>query len=180
MLNKSKRNNILKVTLTAMLIAMAFVLPFVTMQIESIGDMLCPMHIPVIICGFVCGGPWGLVAGLVAPLLRSLILGMPVLYPTGIAMMFELATYGFLSGFLYKVFPRKKPYIYTSLVLAMVAGRFVWGFARLALFGFDVESFGLEAFWAGAVVNAIPGIIVQLVLIPVVVMAVEKIFKLKK
>ena len=163
-----------------MFIAMALVLPFVTMQIESIGDMLCPMHIPVIICGFVCGGPWGLLAGLISPLLRYAIFGMPPIYPTGIAMMFELATYGFLSGFLYKKLPSKKLYIYISLVAAMVAGRFVWGFARLALFSFDVTKFGFEAFWAGAFLNAIPGIIVQLVLIPPIIMAIEKTFKEKK
>ncbi len=177
---KNKKNNIQKISLTAMFIAMAFVLPFVTMQIESIGDMLCPMHIPVIICGFVCGGPWGFVAGIVAPLLRSLILWRPVLYPTGIAMMFELGTYGFLSGFLYKKLPSKKPYIYVSLVTSMIVGRIVWGVARLALFSFDVTRFGFEAFWAGAVLNAIPGIIVQIVLIPPIIIAIEKIFKVKK
>lgn len=176
---KNKKINIQKISLTAMFIAMAFVLPFVTMQIESIGDMLCPMHIPVIICGFVCGGPWGLLAGLVSPLLRSLVLGMPVMYPTAIAMAFELGTYGFVAGLVYKKTPSKKIYTYVSLLAAMVTGRVVWGVVRFALFGFDVGKFGFEAFWAGAVLNAIPGIIVQIILIPVIVIAIQKLTKNK-
>ncbi len=171
------KNLIQKMCLSAMFVALAFVLPFLTMQINEIGDMLCPMHIPVILCGFVCGAPWGMAAGIVSPILRSLIMTMPVMYPTAIGMAFELATYGFVAGLLYEKLPKKKPYIYVSLISAMVIGRIVWGLARLALFGFDFDKFGLTAFWAGAVGNAIPGIIVQIILIPVIVMSVEKIRK---
>lgn len=168
-----------KITLSAMFLALSFVLPFFTMQINEIGDMLCPMHIPVILCGYLCGGPWGLVVGIIAPLLRSLVMTMPVMYPTAICMAFELGTYGLTAGLLYKVLPKKKPYIYVSLVGAMILGRIVWGIARIVLFGFDFTKFGWAAFWSGAVLNAIPGIIVQIILIPVVVMAVEKITEKK-
>lgn len=163
-----------KITLSAMFTALAFVLPFFTMQIEKIGDMLCPMHIPVILCGFICGAPWGLLVGVISPLLRSLIMTMPVMFPTAICMAFELGTYGLVAGLLYNALPQKKPYIYVSLAGAMVTGRIVWGIARIVLLGFDFSKFGWSAFWAGAVLNAIPGIIVQIVLIPVVVMALEK------
>jgi thiamine transporter ThiT len=163
-----------KITLSAMFTALAFVLPFFTMQIEKIGDMLCPMHIPVILCGFICGAPWGLLVGVISPLLRSLIMTMPVMFPTAICMAFELGTYGLVAGLLYNALPKKKPYIYVSLAGAMVTGRIVWGIARIVLLGFDFSKFGWSAFWAGAVLNAIPGIIVQIVLIPVVVMAIEK------
>lgn len=163
-----------KTTLSAMFTALAFVLPFFTMQIEKIGDMLCPMHIPVILCGFICGAPWGLLVGVISPLLRSLIMTMPPMFPTAICMAFELGTYGLVSGLLYNALPKKKPYIYVSLAGAMVTGRIVWGIARIVLLGFDFSKFGWSAFWAGAVLNAIPGIIVQIVLIPVVVMALEK------
>ncbi len=171
------KNLIEKMCLCAMFVALAFVLPFLTMQINEIGDMLCPMHIPVILCGFVCGAPWGLVAGLVSPILRSLIMTMPVMYPTAIGMAFELATYGFVAGLLYEKLPKKKPYIYVSLISAMVIGRIVWGISRIVMLGFDFTKFGWAAFWAGAVGNAIPGIIVQIILIPVIVMSVEKIRK---
>lgn len=163
-----------KTALSAMFIALAFVLPFFTMQIEKIGDMLCPMHIPVMLCGFICGAPWGLVVGIISPLLRSLVMTMPVMYPTAIAMAFELGAYGLVSGLLYNALPKKKQYIYLSLAGAMVAGRIVWGIARIALFGFDFTKFGWSAFWAGAVANAIPGIVVQIALIPVIIMTLER------
>lgn len=175
-----KKIIIQKTTLSAMFIALAFVMPFFTMQIPEIGDMLCPMHVPVMLCGYVCGAPWGLLVGIISPLLRSLVMTMPVMYPTGIAMAFELATYGFMVGFLHNKLPQKKPFIYVSLISAMVAGRIVWGFARAALFGFDVGRFGFEAFWAGAVLNAIPGIIVQIIIVPVIVMLLQKYFPMNK
>ena len=164
-----------KAMLSAMFMALAFVLPFFTMQIDRIGDMLCPMHIPVILCGFLCGAPWGLLVGVITPIIRSLIMTMPVMFPTAIGMAFELGTYGIMAGLLYNALPKKKPYIYVSLVGAMVIGRIVWGLARIVMFGFDFTKFGWSAFWAGAVLNAIPGIIVQIVLIPVVVMTLEKV-----
>lgn len=162
-----------KTALAAMFIALSFVLPFFTMQIEKIGDMLCPMHIPVILCGFICGAPWGLLVGIVSPILRSLVMTMPVMFPTAIGMAFELGTYGLMAGLLYNALPKKKQYIYVSLIGAMITGRIVWGIARIVMFGFDFTKFGWSAFWAGAVVNAIPGIIIQIVLIPVIVILIR-------
>lgn len=162
------------VALAAMFLAIAFVLPFFTGQIPQIGNMLCPMHLPVILCGYICGGPWGLVVGFVAPLLRSFIIGAPTLFPRAVAMAFELAAYGFFSGFFYRVLPKKKINIYASLVLSMIIGRLVWGFVQIACVGFNASEFGLAAFWAGAVANAVPGIIIQLILIPVLVIVLEK------
>lgn len=169
-----KKNNLINLALAAMFLAFAFVMPFLTGQIQQIGNMLCPMHIPVILCGFICGGPWGLAVGFVAPLLRSFILGMPPMYPTAFAMAFELAAYGFMSGVLYRAFPKKKGYIYCSLIISMIIGRLVWGAVQFACVGLDSSEFGLAAFWAGAVVNALPGIFLQIVLIPVIVMLLEK------
>ena len=97
-----------KMVLAAMFLALAMVLPFLTGQIPQIGSALCPMHIPVLLCGFFCGPWYALAVGFIAPLLRFLIFGMPPIMPTGIAMCFELATYGFMVGFLYKKLPKKK------------------------------------------------------------------------
>lgn len=169
-----KQKSLINLALAAMFLALAFVMPFLTGQIQQIGNMLCPMHIPVILCGFICGGPWGLAVGFVAPLLRSFILGMPPMYPTAFAMAFELAAYGFVSGVLYRAFPKKKGYIYCSLIVSMIIGRLVWGAVQFVCMGLDASKFGLAAFWAGAVTNALPGIILQVVLIPVVVMLLEK------
>ena len=175
-----KKNDIKKLTLSAMFLALALVMPFLTGQIPQIGAMLCPMHIPVLLCGFFCGGPWGLLVGFVAPVLRSIIFGMPPMFPKAICMAFELATYGLVSGLLHKVLPKKKWTVYVSLILAMIAGRVVWGLAMLICMGFDTTKFGMTAFVSGALLNAIPGIIVQLVLIPIIVITLEKFVNREK
>lgn len=172
-----KQNSSVNLALSSMFLALAFVMPFLTGQIPQIGSMLCPMHIPVILCGFVCGAAWGLVVGFIAPLLRSFTLGMPVLFPVAFAMAFELAAYGFMSGFLYRKLPENKVNIYLSLIVAMIAGRLVWGVIQLCCVGFDISKFNLSAFWTGAVANAIPGIAIQVLLIPVLVIALEKVNK---
>lgn len=168
------KTNLKTLVLAALFLALALVLPFLTGQIPEIGSMLCPMHIPALLCGFFCGWPWGLAVGLIAPVLRSLLFSMPPMYPMAVCMAFELATYGAVSGYLYGKLPHKKSSIYVSLLTAMVAGRLVWGLARFLCSGLDVSAFGLSAFWSGAVATAIPGIIVQILLIPVLVMALEK------
>lgn len=170
-----KRNDIKKLTLSAMFLALAFVMPFLTGQIPQIGSMLCPMHIPVLLCGFFCGVPWGLAVGFIAPLLRSFTLGMPPMFPTAFCMAFELATYGFFAGLLYNKLPRKKVNVYISLLGAMIIGRLVWGAVMFCCMGLDASKFGLSAFWAGAVLNAVPGIVLQIVLIPVAVITLEKL-----
>lgn len=169
-----RKNEIKKLTLSAMFLAMAFIMPFLTGQIPQIGSMLCPMHIPVLLCGFFCGAPWGIGVGFIAPLLRSITLGMPPMFPKAICMAFELATYGFIAGFLYNKLPKKKINVYVSLISAMVIGRLVWGVVMFGCMGFDISQFGLSAFLAGAVLNAIPGIIIQIIFIPIVVIALEK------
>lgn len=175
-----KHNGLIKMILAALFLALAYVMPFLTGQIPEVGAMLCPLHIPVILCGFICGWPWGLVVGFIAPLLRSLILGMPPLFPTAVCMAFELAVYGGLSGLMHRILPKKKPYIYLSLIIAMTVGRLVWGVAMTACAGIGGTEFGFAAFIAGAFTNAIPGIIVQIILIPILVMVLDnpKIMKL--
>ena len=168
------KKSTLKLTYAALCLALAIVLPFLTGQIPQIGQALSPMHIPVLLCGFLCGWPWGLVIGFVAPLLRSVLFGMPPLFPTACAMAFELAAYGALSGLLYKRLPKKTGYIYVTLILAMVGGRIVWGIARLIFAGIQGTGFTFAAFIAGAVTGSIPGIILHIVLIPLIVIALKK------
>ena len=166
--------NLKKMVLAALFLALALVLPFLTGQIPEVGSMLCPMHIPVLLCGFFCGWPWGIAVGLIAPVLRSVTFGMPPMFPVAICMSFELATYGAVSGWLYAKLPKKKLSIYGALLCAMILGRLVWGAARFICTGLDASAFGIAAFWSGAVTTAIPGIIVQIILIPLLVMALEK------
>lgn len=162
-----------KLTYAALYLAIALVLPFLTGQIPEIGSMLAPMHIPVLLCGFVCGWPWGLTVGLVAPPLRCLLFGMPPLL-TAIAMAFELAAYGAISGVLHKLLPKKNWCIYLSLICAMAGGRVVWGLVRWLLAGLQHTTFTPALFIAGAVTTAVPGIILHIVLIPIIVMALDR------
>ena len=163
-----------KMTVSAMLFALGLVLPFLTGQIPQIGQMLCPMHIPVFLCGLICGWPWGAAVGFLLPLVRSVLFGMPVIFPNGIAMAFELATYGLVAGLIYF----RKGYFclrscYVALITAMIAGRVVWGLARCVLLGFG-GTFTWKMFVAGALLNAIPGIILHLILVPGVMLALGR------
>ena len=163
-----------KITYSALYMAIALILPFVTGQIPEIGAMLCPMHIPALLCGFMCGWPWGVAVGFISPLLRSVMFGMPAMFPAAIAMAFELAVYGGMAGLLYSRLPRKKWMIYAALLISMIAGRVVWGAVQALLAGLSGNSFTWTLFLTGAVINAIPGIIMQLVLIPVLVVTMDK------
>ena len=174
-----KSKTIFKITLSAFFLALAFVLPFLTGQIPQIGSMLCPMHIPIILCGFICGWKYGLIIGVVAPIIRSLTLAMPPLFPTALCMAFELGAYGLISGLLYNVLPKSKLSIYLSLIIAMIVGRVVWGTAMFFAMGLNFNEFGLSAFWTGAFANAFPGIIIQIVLIPLIIMTYEKFLQKK-
>jgi thiamine transporter ThiT len=162
------------IALAGLFLALGLTLPFLTGQIPQIGSRLLPMHIPILLCGFICGWPIGLVIGLITPLLRSLLFGAPPMYPIAIAMAFELATYGALTGLLYKLLPRKTLSIYVSLVAAMIGGRVIWGAAQMILLGLDGKAFTWAAFAAGGFVNALPGIILQIILIPVLLIALKK------
>ena len=168
------KNRTKKIVLSALFLALAYLLPFLTGQIPEIGNMLCPMHLPVLLCGFICGWPWGLAVGFIAPLFRSLILSMPPLLPKAICMAFELAAYGAIAGFMYRRFPRKKIFIYLSLLIAMIAGRLVWGAAMFICLGATGGSFTFAFFLTEAITNALPAIVLQVVLVPLLVMIAER------
>lgn len=158
-----------------MFMALGLVLPFLTAQVPQIASMLLPMHIPVLLCGYACGWQYGLVVGAVTPLLRSFLFAVPVMFPGAVAMAFELAVYGMMTGIFYRLFPRKIWSIYASLLIAMVSGRIVWGAVRMTIAGITGNAFTWKLFLAGALTQAVPGIILQLVLIPILVMAMRKV-----
>lgn len=158
-----------RLVLSAMLLSVGIILPFFTGQIPSVGSMLLPMHLPVFVCGLVCGWQYGGAVGLILPLLRSALFGMPPLYPNALSMAAELAVYGFLVGLLYALWRRRGiPAVYGALIPAMLVGRGIWGLTQLLLLGLKDLPFSGHAFLAGAFLNAIPGIILQLVLIPAI------------
>lgn len=169
------REKTYKLVLTALFLALCLVLPFVTGGIPTIGNMLLPMHIPVLLCGLLCGWQYGLVIGFVAPLLRSVLFGMPPIYPVALAMAFELAAYGLTIGLVYTALHKRGlAALYGSLLVAMVGGRLVWGVAEVVLLGMAGNAFTLQAFLSGALLTAVPGIVLQLVLIPAVMVALDR------
>ena len=134
-----KNQNTKRLAYAALFLALCLVLPMLTGQIPQIGSMLLPMHIPVLLCGLVCGWQYGAVVGFVAPLLRSVLFGMPPMYPVAIAMAFELLTYGLVIGLVYRRLAQKGlAGVYAALVTAMVAAWlrlccWAWAARRLPL-----------------------------------------------
>ena len=176
---KMKNKKLVNLILAAFFLGIGLVLPFVTGQIQKIGNMLLPMHIPVLLCGFICGPQYGILVGFVLPLMRSVLFGMPVMYPNAVSMAFELAAYGLISGLLFgRVKKQSVSAVYGSLIPAMLGGRIVWGIAQTVLLG--LEGFTFRMFIAGAFVNAVPGIILQLILIPAVMLALDKMNLIKR
>ncbi len=167
-------NNIQNLVLSALFIAIGIVLPFFTGQIPEIGSALLPMHIPVLLCGIICGGKYGLLVGAITPLLRSVLFGMPPMFPTATAMAFELAAYGLVIGIMYKLLAGKNGQTIISLVTSMLLGRIVWGVTMSILLGVTGGAFSFELFVSGAVLGAIPGILLQLILIPVVITLLKR------
>ena len=164
-----------KLVLSSVLLALGIVLPFFTGQIKEIGDTLLPMHMPAMICGFTCGPIFGGVTGLLIPLIRSFTFGMPPLYPNAIWMSLELCAYGLTTGLFYlRKKKRSTLYLYISLISAMICGRVVWGVAKVILLGLKNKPFTFQMFIASGFVDALPGIIIQLILIPIILRLIEK------
>lgn len=170
-----KKRGIQNLVLSAMFLAIGFVLPLFTGQIKVIGQMLLPMHLPVMLCGLICGAPYGFAVGLLLPILRSVVFSMPPIYPNSVWMSLELAAYGLVIGLVYALFEKKNTLsVYVSLIAAMIAGRIVWGIAKAILLGLGGKPFTFAMFIAGGFAEAFPGIILQLVLIPLIMVIINR------
>lgn len=172
---KVKQSAIKNLTLSAMFIALGLVLPFLTGQIPQFGNALLPMHIPIFLCGLICGWKYGAPAGFILPLIRYALFGMPVIFPIGIAMAFELAVYGLIAGLFYERSLRQNVItLYRSVITAMITGRIIWGIVQFLLLGIGGEGFTWKMFIAGAFLNAVPGIILQLIIIPAIMVMLNR------
>lgn len=154
-------------------LALGLALPFLTGQIPQLGNKILPMHIPVLLCGFFCGARMGGIVGFITPLLRSFLFTMPPLFPGATAMVFELCVYGIVAGLVYLALRRTTFAVFVALISAMIAGRIVWGTVTYIFFQMMGMDFTWKLFTAGAFFNAIPGIIIQLILIPFLVITLE-------
>lgn len=161
-----------KLTLASVCIALCVVLPIAFHSIPDAGSVFLPMHIPVLICGMICGWPYGLICGLMGPLLSSAITGMP---PIAIlpAMMIECGTYGMVSGIMLKLVHTRSTYgdLYIALVVAMLAGRVLSGIAKALIF---MPGMAMTAWITASFITALPGILIQLVFLPSVVLTLMK------
>lgn len=162
-----------KLTLSALFLALGLVLPLITGQIPQIGKMLLPMHIPVLLCGLACGWPYGLVCGLLGPVLSGVLTGMPspAVLP---GMMVECGVYGLVSGLMMQLVHTKKLYadLYISQITAMLLGRILSGVCKALIFA--PATFTVAAWATTSFVTGLPGIVIQLVLLPTLVVALTK------
>ena len=166
-------NNTRKIVLTALLIAIGVALPQAFHAIPNAGSIFLPMHIPVLVSGFLVGPIYGLIAGILTPLLSHLLFSMPPV-PVLPSMLCELAVYGLTTGIFYRLFKFENEMvnIYASLICAMLCGRITYGILNALVF--RAGQYNLNAWLSAAFVTAIPGIIIQLVLIPILVRILKR------
>ena len=168
-----KLSTVKKSIITAVCIALCVVLPMAFHTIPRAGMIYLPMHIPVLLCGLICGWPYGLLCGAAGPLLSSLLTGMP---PAAVlpAMCIECAVYGLATGLLMKYVRTGKVYgdLYISLVASMLCGRIIAGILKALIFARG--EFTMAAWVGSDFVTALPGIIIQLAIIPSIVFGLMK------
>lgn len=161
-----------KIVLCGLFIAFGVLLPMIFHQFNMGGPGFLPMHIPVLITGLFLGPAAGLLVGLVTPILSSLLTGMPVFFPMLPIMIFELGTYGLISGY---VSEKLRSNTYISMITAMISGRLVAGivvFVLVTFFGF--KGAGPVLFIKGAIITGLPGILIQLAFIPPIAKLLRK------
>ncbi|MDR0946698.1 MAG: ECF transporter S component [Ruminococcus sp.] len=173
-MNSNITNLLKKLTLSALCLALGLILPFLTGQIPQIGNALSPMHFPVFLCGLLCGWQYGGLVGAVLPVFRFMLFGMPPLYPTGLTMTFELAAYGITAGLVAALLAKNYLGRIIALVSAMVTGRLVWGAASIFVYNAQDKPFGMSVLITQTVTNAVPGIVLQILIIPLIAVAVDR------
>lgn len=169
----SKMSSVKRSMLTAVCIGLCVVLPMAFHSIPNAGSILLPMHIPVLLCGLICGWSFGLLCGFAGPLLSSLLTGMPPMAYLP-SMLVELAAYGLVCGLMINLVHTKKLYadLYISLVVALIAGRIVAGVARALIFA--AGRYSMAAWITSYFVTSWPGLVIQLIFIPAIVVALMK------
>lgn len=182
-MKKMKKTETYRLVTAGLLTAIGVILPIILRNMtplqaaisslipgQQIGAILLPMHLPVLLCGFICGWKYGIICGLIIPFLTNLFNGGVPPIPVAISMAFELAAYGGICGFLNK----KKLPVFISLISAMLVGRVVMGIANVIINGLEGNPYGIKMYLTGAFIAAWPGIIIQLILIPIILTALKK------
>ena len=167
-----------KLTLTAMFLSLGIVLPMLFGQVPQIGSMLLPMHIPVFLCAFICGWKYSVPMSFILPLLRSVLFSRPNMYPEAISIAFELAVYALVAGLIFEAFSKKNlKAVYVSMISAMVLGRVVRILVQMALLGLKGTPFTFSAVFSSVVIVGLPGIILQLIAVPLILFTFKRNIK---
>jgi hypothetical protein len=168
-----KMSKVKQSIITAVCIALCVVLPLAFHSIPQSGVIYCPMHIPVLICGLVCEWQFGLICGIIGPVISSIVTGMPSIVDMP-SMMIELVIYGVVCALIMKVVHTKKLYLdlYISLITAMLLGRVTAGVVKALIFARG--SMTITTWATTYFVTCLPGIIIQLILIPAIYFALQK------
>lgn len=174
-----RNDSLYRLLITAILLAVGMVLPFLTGQLQSFGQLISPLHIPAFICGLTCGWGWGAALGLVLPILRGLIFGMPPFPAVGLPMAFELMFYGLVSGIAYpmlrKAFKDKRLVaMLIAMVIAMIVGRCAGGVAKAIMMGVQGQGYAFSVFFASYFTGTAVGAVIHLIVCPLIVLALEK------
>lgn len=166
-------SSVKKSIITASCIALCIVLPMAFHAIPNAANIYCPMHVPALLCGLVCGWPMGLLCGIAGPVLSSVFTGMPPMAYLP-SMVVELAAYGFFAGLVITLLRTGSLYadLYISLVASLLAGRILAGVAKALIF--SAGKYSLAAWTTSYFITSLPGLIIQLALIPSIVVALEK------
>ena len=164
-----KLSNIKRLTLTALCVALCVVVPMAFHTIPNAGVVMLPMHIPVLLCGLVCGWQYGLLCGILGPLVSSVVTGMP---PAAIlpGMMVECGMYGCVGGLMMAYVRTGILYLdlYISLPVAMLMGRIISGIVKALIL---TPGMSLTVWATTSFVTALPGISIQLILLPTLIVA---------
>lgn len=165
-------SHIKKIVLTAVCAALCVVVPMAFHSIPNAGSIFLPMHLPVLLCGMLCGWPFGLTCGLIGPLLSSLITAMPPAAALP-GMLVECTVYGAVAGALLQHVNTKNRYadLYISLVPAMLLGRVLSGIVKTLIL---TPGLSLAAWATASFVTSLPGIAIQLILLPILVIGLER------
>lgn len=165
-------SSVRKICFCAVCLALCVVLPMAFHSFPNGGKVFLPMHIPVLLCGLACGWPWGLLCGLLGPLLSSLLTSMPAA-PVLPGMMTECVLYGAGTGLMLKTVRTGHLFgdLYISMTVAMILGRILSGIAKALIF---TPGLSLSAWATASFVTGLPGIVLQLLLLPLLVKALMK------
>ncbi len=163
-----------KICTAGICVALCYVLPLILHSVGA-GQAFSPMHFPVLLCGLLCGPLYGALCGIIGPVLSSVLSGMPQA-PQLISMIPELVVYGIVSGILFKLICTKSTYanLYISLIPAMIAGRIVGGIAKIFVYLSNAEAYSVSLWVGSYIIKTFPGIIAQLIIIPILVFALIK------